>query len=116
MWSERPKAFSDGLVASTAISLSLLAILSLWNSGEAKKQPESLCQEVVVIVERRGNILAQCPVGTYLDISDGANAVCRCGIDRQPNNDVDPGVDPLPDEETPNTEPRLPSDDGGLWL
>jgi len=116
MWTERPVPVTDGLIIATSIGVALVAILSLWSAGDATRQPVSQCQEVVVIVERRGNVLARCPIGTYIDISDGANVVCRCGIDRQPTSvEVEPS-DPPSSEETPNADPDPSYGDGGVWL
>lgn len=102
MWSERPNAFKDGLILSTAIGLTLVTILTLRGASNEKTLFVSQCQEVVVDIEKNGNILAQCPVGTYLQIVDG-NVICRCDKPRGPT-DKEPSSyrDPMP------TQPKIP--------
>lgn len=105
MWSDRPNAFKDGVLVATALSLALLAIVITKgsNGGNALLVPQ--CQEVVVDVEKRGNILARCPVGTYIEIDDYGNVICRCGDRQAPTYDKEPHLfnDPMP------TQPTLPA-------
>jgi hypothetical protein len=79
MWTERPRAFTDGLVVVTVVSLVMCAALGLVSHVP----PKQACQEVVVDVESSKHILAQCPAGTWVDIVDD-NVVCRCGTRREP--------------------------------
>src|SRR5579864_7522439 len=84
MWTERPRAITDGLLMVTAIGLSLSLIVSIGRESEQSAPPPTQCQEVVVLIHQGEEILAQCPSGTWLDIVDNLNVVCRCGSRREP--------------------------------
>lgn len=117
MWIDPPHYFRDGVIAATAISLAFLAIFSATSTSDAK-MPVSQCQEVVVDVQKKGNVLARCPSGTYIEIVDD-NVVCRCGkrsyVEKQEVSEPPPLVFP-PLEITPNPEPNPQRDDRGIEL
>ncbi len=84
MWTERPRPLRDGLLAAAAIAVALASILTLANVGTVV--PTSKCQEVIVTVEKQGNVLAQCPPETYIEILDNMTVYCRCGERRVPES------------------------------
>lgn len=102
MWTERPSAFRDGLVIATVVGLGLCSILSIKDV-----HPQGLtsqCQDVVVNVENKGQILARCPPEMHIDIVN-TFVVCRCGepkpgsVDNQlpfivPNDPMNPNAEP----------------------
>ena len=73
-------AFIAGLVA----NLSVFGILNIIHDDRSSHR----CQEVIVRVDLKSDIVARCPVGTYLDVLDD-NVVCRCG-DKTSNQNVVP--------------------------
>ena len=115
MWLKPPNSWRDGLIGATLFSLTVAAIFSITSTSDETNHRSSQCQEVVVDVEKKGNILARCPTGTYIDIVDN-NVICRCGVrrtveslEREPDELVFP-----PLEITPNPVPRLPRDDKSI--
>jgi len=84
MWTERPKMWTDGLIMATAMGLVMGLIVSIGCETERPSASHPQCQEVVVLVHQGEEILAQCPQGTWLDVVDGVNVVCRCGERRTP--------------------------------
>ena len=108
MWYDRPRPMSDGLVGAIVGGLGLCVILSLRSAGDVKASPASECQEVVVTVERQGNVLAHCPPGTYIDILE-SEVVCRCGFSVGSENS------PPPATQNPEPPPK-PDDKGETWL
>lgn len=111
MWIKKPNALQDGLVAASVASLVLSAILIAKGTSSAEQQIVPQCQEVVAVIEQKGDVLAQCPANTYVEIVED-NVVCRCGRrpaaferDRNP-----PLVIPPPNRTIPNAEPFLLDD------
>lgn len=84
MWTERPRALTDGLLLAIAVGLTVSVIVSIERERDQRtvvSPPQ--CQEVVVLIHPKEEILAQCPQGSWLDIVDN-NVVCRCGSRREP--------------------------------
>lgn len=108
MWTERPRALVDGLLMVTALGLVMSVIVSFGREPEQSAPPLTQCQEVVVSIHEGEEILAQCPSGTWLDIVDNLNVVCRCGQRREPLwfERRRPPIHP-----TPQTNPPPLSDD-----
>ena len=115
MWLKRPNALSDGILLATAIGLVLSAIVIIKGASSGEQYLVPLCQEVVVDVEKDGNILARCPAGTYIEIDTGANVLCRCPNGRAPDRAPTLFIDPMPTEPK-LTEPPRPRDDKSIQL
>ena len=76
--------WKDGLILVTAVGLVLCMIVSIGRETEQPSVAAPQCQEVVVTIHQGEEILAQCPQGTWLDIVDNLNVVCRCSPRREP--------------------------------
>lgn len=116
MWLSRPNALLDGILLASGFGLVLSAIVITKGTSDGQSYLMPLCQEVVATVEKKGNVLAQCPAGTYIEINDG-NVICRCGTHRTPIIE-EPTLmfnDPMP-TEPPEPAPELPHDDKSFWL
>jgi hypothetical protein len=114
MWFSRPNALLDGIIFVTAYGLALSAIVIIKGASNGEQYLAPLCQEVVVAVEKKGNVLAQCPPGTRIEIDETANVVCRCSDRRMPIM-REPSFmfnDPMPTIPAP----FLPHDDKGIEL
>lgn len=117
MWLPKPNALKDGVIFATACGLALSAIVIIKGASNGEQYLTPLCQEVVVAVEKKGNVLAQCPPGTHIEIDETTNVICRCGNQRMPIM-REPSFmfnDPMP-TEPPEPEPELPHDDKLFWL
>lgn len=118
MWSERPNALKDGLVLASSISLVMLAILIVKSVSGGNPLFGFQCQEVVVDVVKRGNILAECPAGTHIEIDEFTNVICRCEDRRSFLLDREPSLmfnDPMPTKPT-TPAPFRKHDDTGIEL
>ena len=107
---------TDGLVVSTLAAALALAI-GITTSVD-REQPHTLqCQEVVINVDQRGNILAQCPVGTYIELVD-SNVICRCNKPHSIESveELPPTLVFPPDQILPNPVPKQRGDDRGIEL
>jgi hypothetical protein len=109
MWTERPRAWIDGLILATTCGLALCVIVSIGRDVGPTPPPNPQCQEVVVDVHNGEEILAQCPPGHWLDIVDNANVVCRCGarpdfslFEREPVRILPPPTHRIPQAEPPH--------------
>jgi hypothetical protein len=118
MWTERPRALTDGLLLATAFGLALSMIVNIGHEPD-EQSVTSLpqCQEVVVLVHQGEEILAQCPQGSWLDIVDN-NVVCRCGSHREPlwfeHEQPKTHILPPTPRNTPTDPPRFPGDKRGI--
>jgi hypothetical protein len=109
MWTEHPRPFMDGLLMATAVGLVLSVIVSNGCRHEPAAVTSSQCQEVIVTVQKNGQVLARCPRGTRLDIV-GDYVVCRCGHSREPESfDIEHAPDP-PSQLPPPTQLIPPAD------
>jgi len=110
MWTDQPKPLWDGTIIMIVVGLVFGTALKLASVGVQAPAP-SACQEVVVVVERRGNVLAKCPAGTTLDIV-GEDVVCRCMGQLQ----VDVGPDDSIPQQDESDAGTFPDARPGIWL
>jgi len=102
-------------------ALTIAVVISLTAGILINRTPAhaaSGCQEVVAVIEQKGNVLATCPTGTYIEVltmDDAEVVVCRCGKRREPiiTDDVPQLVLPPPAQALPNPEPLLKDDGRG---
>ena len=114
MWMRPFDPWKDGLFAASVLSLGFLAIFTFI----ADEMPRSAkCQETVVDIAKKGDVLARCPVGTYIELTDNY-VVCRCGthmVIEGEQSEPAPLVFP-PLEIVPNAEPKPLINDKGIDL
>ena len=109
MWTELPRPLRDGMLAATAIAVAFASILILMSATQPTAATTPKCQEVIVTVEKQGNVLAQCPPETYIEILDNMTVYCRCGARRVPETiEIHPDRSPNPLQ---NSEPPPAHDD-----
>lgn len=113
MWLKRPDSLMDGILFASGVALVLGAIVIIKGASNGEQLLVPACQEVVVDVEKNGNVLAECPPGTYIEIDEAANVLCRCDAPRGPSRP--PGLifnDPmLTQPKNPDPEPARPPHD-----
>lgn len=112
MWTDRPRAWTDGLLLATAVGMVLCVIVSIGRETDPVPATLPQCQEVVVIIHQDEEILATCPPGTWLDIVDNANVVCRCGEQRTPKFFITPRQTP----RKPQADPPRKDDKPGIEI
>lgn len=119
MWTERPKVWTDGLIMATTVGLAMGLIVSIGSESDPTPAQLPSCQEVVVMVHPGEEVLAQCPQGTWLDIVDGVNVVCRCQAPREPRffeRSPGPSDVPPPIRRIPQADPPLKDDKRGTEI
>ena len=118
MWTECPDPLFDGLVVAGIVGLVFSAILAAKGASDEKSLQALKCQEVVIVAEKRGNILAQCPAGTYIDVLDSDVIVCRCASQNR-RSSIELGIPEIvepPAQADPETDQLADPNDRNNWL